>query len=118
MKLPGNLGAVIAMLVGGAAAVGCNGNGARAKAPNDVFEIAQEELSHTIGAATLSSAEVAVQPKAKDPNPLYLNDEAEPAPARTWGSAPTEAQTAESDLAANPYASGTQAAPRDIYDPR
>lgn len=114
MKLVG----VLAIVVGGAALVGCNGNGARAKAPTDVFEIAQEELSHTIGTASLSSAEVAVQPKAKDPNPLYLNDVAEPAPARTWGSAPTEAETAESDLAANPYTTSTQAAPRDIYDPR
>lgn len=112
MKLVG----LVAVLVGGAALVGCNGGGARAKAPNDVFELAQEELSHTIGTTSLSSAEIAVPAKAKDPNPLYLTDEAEAAPARTWGSTPSEQQTAESDLAANPYA--TPAPARDIYDPR
>jgi hypothetical protein len=113
MKLVG----VIAVLVGGAALVGCNGGGARAKAPNDVFELAQEELSHTIGTTSLSSANLA-GPRARkelDPASDVYPDEAAAPTTRTWGSAPSEQQTAESDLAGNPY---TTAAPRDIYDPR
>lgn len=118
MKIVG----VVAVLLG-AALVGCSGPGgagARAKAPTDLFEIAQEELSHTIGTTAISSADLAAKPK--DATPLSSSDTAEApaAPAaRTWGAAPSEQQSAESDLAANPYsASAGGDAPRDIYDPR
>lgn len=114
MKLVG----VVAILLGGVVLVGCGGgSGAGAKAPvnRDLFELAQEELSHTIGTTTIASAEV---PRAKEPSPPRLDDEPSSPPMQTWGAGASSGDhdTAASDLAANPYT--TADAPRDIYDPR
>lgn len=114
MKLVG----VVTILLGGAVLVGCGGgSGAGAKAPvnRDLFELAQEELSHTIGTTQIASAEL---PRAKEPSPARLDDEPSSPAMQTWGTSVSSGDhdTAASDLAANPYT--TADAPRDIYDPR
>ncbi len=109
MKLVGVLGAVL----GGVMLVGC-AESPRAKAPNDVFDVAQEELTHAIGTTTVTSGPLPRQTGLG----LYPTDEvfgpaaaAKPA-AKTWGGADAD-PAAESDLAKNPYSSG-----KDLYDPR
>ncbi|MBX3188911.1 MAG: hypothetical protein KF819_17965 [Labilithrix sp.] len=92
MKLVAALGAVgLSMLVGCA--------GAQKAEPKSAFELAEQELAHTIGTTTVTSAPV----DGARAKPLFDGaDDVYPAPApvvETWGApAPVDP-----DLAKNPY---------------
>jgi hypothetical protein len=86
MKLVGSFGVLLAAatMLGGCGA-GAGGTKPGAKAPADVFEAMNAELSHAVGTTTVTSASLPPPSPRSSLPPAVWEEEGEPAVLQTWG---------------------------------